>query len=63
MCYFFDDLYNIKNLELDKIKIDEESYKNVLTYHIRSVTVKDLSQAKIRCVNLLYLIIDKKWVH
>ena len=43
MCYFFDDLYNIKNLELDKIKIDEESYKNVLTYHIRSVTVKDLS--------------------
>ena len=27
--YFFDDMINIKNL--DKIKIDEKSYKNIIT--------------------------------
>ena len=26
--YFFDDMINIKNLDLNKTKIDEKSYKN-----------------------------------
>ena len=26
--YLFDDLFNIKNLDLNKIKIDKKSYKN-----------------------------------
>ena len=42
---FFDDLINIKNLDPDKIKTDEKLYKNILTYHIGSVMVKDLSCA------------------
>ena len=31
---FFDDIINIKNLDLNKIKIDENSYKNILIYYI-----------------------------
>ena len=30
--YFFDDMINKKNLDLNKIKIDEKSYKNVIIY-------------------------------
>ena len=32
--YFFDDIINIKNLDPDKMKIDEKPYKNILIYHI-----------------------------
>ena len=28
--YFFDDIINIKNIDQDKNKIEEKSYKNVL---------------------------------
>ena len=30
--YFFDDLINIKNLDPNKIKIDEKSNKNIINY-------------------------------
>ena len=30
--YFFGTMINIKNLDPNKIKIDEKSYKNILTY-------------------------------
>ena len=43
MHYFFDDMINIKNLDSDKIKIDEESYKNIFIYNIGYLTVKKLS--------------------
>ena len=32
--YFSDDMINIKNLDLNESKIDENSYKNILIYHI-----------------------------
>ena len=38
--YFFDDRINIKNLDPNKIKIDEKPYKNIFTYHIGYVTAK-----------------------
>ena len=41
--YFFDDKINIKNLDPNKIKIDEKSYKNILVYHIGYLMVKYLS--------------------
>ena len=28
--YFFNDMINIKNFDLNNIKLDEESYKNIL---------------------------------
>ena len=39
--YFSDDAIDIKNSDLNKIKIDEKSYKNILIYYIRYVTIKD----------------------
>ena len=38
--YFFDGIINIKNVDLDNIKIDETSYKNILIYYIEYVTIK-----------------------
>ena len=61
--YFFDNMINIKSLDTNKIMIDEHSYTNVLIYHIGYVTLKNLSYTKINSANLLYLIIDKKWIH
>ena len=29
--YYFNNLINIKNLDLNKVKVDENSYKNILT--------------------------------
>ena len=57
--YFFDDMINIKNLDLNKIKLHEKSYKNILIYHIRYVTVKGFSYATTSNVNPLYLIINE----
>ena len=52
--YLFDDMINIKNLNLNKIKIDEKSNKNILIYYIEGkVTVKTFvkSCVKINSVN------------
>ena len=56
--YFFDDA-NMKNLDPNKIKIEEKSHKNILIYYIGYVTIKDLCYVKINSVNPLYLLIDK----
>ena len=53
--YFFDDIINIKSFDPNKIKIDEKSYKNIITYYIGYVTIEDL----INSANTLYLIIGK----
>ena len=39
---FFDDMINMKNLDLNEIKIDEKIYKNTLIYYIEYVMVKGL---------------------
>ena len=33
-CYYFDDVIIIHDLDLDKILIDEKSYKNLLIYEV-----------------------------
>ena len=50
MYHFFDGMINIK-IDLNKIKIDGKSYKNILIYHNRYVKDKDLSYIKINSVN------------
>ena len=40
--YFFDDLINVNNLDRNKNKIVEMSYKNTLIYHAGHVTIKNL---------------------
>ena len=49
----------MKNLDRNKIKIDEKSYKNIFVYCTGYVTIKDSKYVKINSVNSLYLIIDK----
>ena len=57
--YFSDNMINIKNFVLYKIKIDKKSYKNILIYYIGYLTLKNLRYVKISSVNPLYLIINK----
>ena len=33
-CYYFDDILKIEDFDIDKILIDEKSYKNILVYNI-----------------------------
>ena len=44
--YFFDDMINIKNLDPNKIKINDRSHKNIVIYQIGFMPVKDLSYKK-----------------
>ena len=49
-------MINIENFGPNNIKIDEKSYKNILIYYIRYVTIKDSKHVKIYIVNPLYLV-------
>ena len=57
--YFFNDIINVRNFDLNNIKIDKNSYKNILIYYIGYVTIKDSKYVEINSVNPLYLIINK----
>ena len=39
--YFFNDIIDIENFSPNNIKIDENSYKNILIYYIGYVTIKE----------------------
>ena len=52
--YFFNDIIAMENFYPNNIKIDEKSYKNILIYNIRYVTIKEY--VKTYNVNPLYLI-------
>ena len=55
--YFFNDMINIKNIDPDKIKMEEKTYKNIPIYFNGYVIVKNLSYTKINNVNIY------TWVH
>ena len=57
--YFFGDMINIKNVDLNKIKIDEKLYTNILIYFIGYVMFKDLRGVRTNSVNSVYLFINK----
>ena len=44
--YFFNDMVNIKNFDPSLIKIDEKSYKNIGSYHIRYITINSISDCE-----------------
>ena len=58
--YFSNDIINIKNFDLNNIKINEKSYKNIFIYYIGYETIKDLKYVKINSVNHLHLIFSKQ---
>ena len=47
-----------KNIDPNKIKIDQKSYRIILIYYIGYVTVKNYNCVKVNSVNPLY-VIDK----
>ena len=40
--YFLNDIIDIENCDLNNIKIDENSYKNILIYYNEYVTIKNI---------------------
>ena len=56
---FFDDMINITKFDLDLLKIDKKSYKNIRIYYIGYITIKNIDYLNIHSVNPLYLIFDK----
>ena len=46
----------MKNFDLNNIKIDEKSYRNILISYIGYVTIKDSKYVKTDSVNPFYLI-------
>ena len=55
--YFLNDITYIENFDLNNIKIDENSYKNILVYYIGYTTIN--KDQKINSVNRLYIIFYK----
>ena len=59
ICYFFDDIINIKKFRSNNIKISKRQYKNILIYYIGYMTIRELKDVKIDSVNPLCLIFNK----
>ena len=57
--YYFFDYISKKNFNLNNIKIDEKSCKNILIYYIGYVKIKDSKNEKINSVNSSYFIFNK----
>ena len=57
--YFFNDVINIEDFDLNLLKRGEKSYKNIDIYYIGYITMKDFDYVKINSVNPLYLIIGE----
>ena len=57
--YFFHDMVNIKNFDLNLLKINKNSYKNITIYYIGYITVKKIDGYEIiYSVNPLHLIVN-----
>ena len=52
-------MINIKEFDANNIKINKKSYKNILTYYIEFVMIKDWKYAKTYSIDPLYLIFSK----
>ena len=68
--YFYIDVIDLKNFELNLLKIDKKSYKNIDIYYIGYVKIKKIDDYEsIYSVNPLYLRVNhasgfieqKKW--
>ena len=53
--YFFNDKISVSNSDPNLLKIDKNLYKNIDTYYIAYITMKDSEYVKINRVNPLYL--------
>ena len=56
--YFFNDMININNFQLNLLTIDKKLHKDVDIYYIGYITIKKFGDCEnIRSLNPLYLII------
>ena len=51
--YFFNDMINIEDFDLNLLKIDKKSYVNTDIYYIGYITIKDFDYVRINSVNPL----------
>ena len=58
--YFLDDMIKIKDFNLDLLKIDKKSNKNIDVYYIGYITVKDSDYIKINSANFFTLLYVKQ---
>ena len=55
--YFFNDMINLKNFDLNLLKIDKKSYKDIDIYYVGYITIKKIDNYEnIHSVNPLYFI-------
>ena len=60
MLFFFDDMINIKNFNLNLLKINKKSQKNTDIYYIWYIKIKNIGDYEsIHTVNPLYFIVGK----
>ena len=52
-------MINVKKFDSNILKIDKKPYKNITTYYIGYITIKDTAYVNIDSVNSLQLIFDK----
>ena len=55
--YFYNDLINIKDFDLNLLKLDKKSFRNIDIYYIGYITKKD--EYRINSVNPLYLLVHR----
>ena len=57
--YFYDDIFNLENVDSSSLKLDEKSYKDIVIYNIGYITIKKIGYCKnIYSVNPLYLCVN-----
>ena len=56
-------MINIEEFNLNLLKIDKKSYKNISIYYIGYIPMKDSDYVRINSVNPLYLIISEVLGH
>ena len=57
--YFYNDMINLKNFELNLLKIDKNHYKRINIYYIGYITIKKIDDCEnIYSVNPLYLLVN-----
>ena len=57
--YFYNDVINLKNFELNLLKIDKKHYKDIDIYYIGYITIKKIGDREnIHSVNPLYLLVN-----
>ena len=52
-------MINIENFNLDLLKIDKKSYKNIGVYYIGYITIKDSKYVNTHSANPLYIIVGE----